>query len=70
MTMASSTYTVSYLGLGIPAIVAGLAVVHGGGLVATSYEYGLAVIVLAAVATVNLIHLRTHEQSPTKEVSR
>jgi predicted MFS family arabinose efflux permease len=66
----SVLYTVSYLGLGIPAIVAGLAVVYGGGLVATSYEYGLAVIVLAAIATVNLLHLRTHEHPTTKEVSR
>jgi predicted MFS family arabinose efflux permease len=66
----SVLYTVSYLGLGIPAIVAGLAVVHGGGLVATSYEYGLAVIALAAIATVNLIHLRTHENLSTEEVSR
>ena len=39
----SVLFTVSYLGLGIPAVVAGLAVVRGGGLVATSYEYGLAV---------------------------
>ncbi len=54
----SVLYTVSYLGLGIPAIAAGVAVVHGGGLVATSYVYGLSVIALAAVATVNLIRLR------------
>ena len=66
----SVLFTVSYLGLGIPAVVAGLAVVRGGGLVATSYEYGLAVIVLAAVATVNLIRLRTTEHPSTQEVSR
>jgi hypothetical protein len=56
----SVLYTVSYLGLGIPAVAAGFAVAKGGGLVATSYEYGGAVIVLAALATVNLIRLRTH----------
>ena len=66
----SVLFTVSYLGLGIPAVVAGLAVVRGGGLVATSYEYGLAVIVLAAIATVNLIRLRTPEHPSTQEVSR
>jgi predicted MFS family arabinose efflux permease len=66
----SVLYTVSYLGLGIPAIVAGFAVVRGGGLVATSYEYGLAVIALAAIATVNLIHLRTQEHPSTEEVSQ
>jgi MFS family permease len=55
----SVLYVVSYLGLGIPAIIAGVAVVHGGGLVATSYEYGLGVIVLALFAAVNLIRVRT-----------
>jgi hypothetical protein len=67
----SVLFTVSYLGLGIPAVAAGLAVVRGGGLVATSYEYGLAVILLAIFATVNLIR-RASNNSPssTKEVSR
>jgi hypothetical protein len=55
----SVLYTVSYVGLGVPAVAAGFAVAGGGGLVATSYEYGVAVIVLAALATVNLIRLRT-----------
>jgi MFS family permease len=66
----SVLFSVSYLGLGIPAIAAGVAVVRGAGLVATSYEYGLAAIVLAAAATVNLIRLRTHNQPSTEEVSR
>jgi MFS family permease len=65
----SVLFTVSYLGLGIPAVLAGLAVVHGGGLVTTSYDYGLAVIVLALVATFNLI--RVHNNPPsTKEATR
>jgi MFS family permease len=65
----SVLFTVSYLGLGIPAVLAGLAVVHGGGLVTTSYEYGLAVIVLGLVATINLI--RVHNNTPsTEEVTR
>lgn len=59
----SVLFTVSYLGLGIPAVLAGLAVVHGSGLVTTSYEYGLAVIVLALVATINLI--RVHNNPPS-----
>jgi MFS family permease len=58
----SVLYTASYLGLGIPAVAAGFAVAKGGELVATSYEYGAAVIVLAAFATVNLIRLRTPTQ--------
>jgi MFS family permease len=53
----SVLYTVSYLGLGLPAVAAGVAVVHGNGLVTTSYVYGAAVIALAAVAALN--QLRT-----------
>jgi hypothetical protein len=53
-------FTISYLGLGVPAVAAGFAVAKGGGLEATSYEYGVAVIALAALAAVNLIRLRTH----------
>ena len=34
--------------------------VRGGGLVATSYVYGLFVILLAVVATFHLIRIRTH----------
>jgi dipeptide/tripeptide permease len=61
----SVLFTVSYLGLGLPAVLAGLAVVHGGGLVATSYVYGLAVIALAGFATFNLVHLRTATTTPS-----
>jgi MFS family permease len=66
----SVLFTVSYLGLGLPAVVAGVAVERGGDLVATSYEYGLAVIVLALIATANLIRLRTPANPLTEEVSR
>jgi hypothetical protein len=55
----SVLFTVSYLGLGVPAVAAGLAVAKGGGLVATSYEYGAAVITLAVFAAANLVRLRT-----------
>jgi predicted MFS family arabinose efflux permease len=69
----SALFIVSYLGLGIPAVAAGLAVVRGGGLVDSSYEYGGAVILLAFFATVNLIRLASHHSpssTRTKEVSR
>jgi MFS family permease len=59
----SVLYIVSYLGLGIPAVAAGFAVAQGGGLVATSYAYGVAVIGLAAFATINLIRLSTDDSS-------
>jgi predicted MFS family arabinose efflux permease len=49
----SVLYTVSYLGMGLPAVAAGVAFVHSGNLIATSYQYGAAVIALAAVAAVN-----------------
>jgi hypothetical protein len=58
----SVLYAASYLGLGIPAVAAGFAVANGGSIVATSYLYGAAVIVLAVFATVNLIRLRTPTQ--------
>ena len=68
----SVLFIASYLGLGIPAVAAGVAVVRGGGLVATSYEYGAAVILLALFATVNLLRLASHNSPPstrTKGVS-
>lgn len=34
------------------------------------YEYGLAVIVLAVLATINLMRLRAHNNPSTQEVSR
>ena len=54
----SLLYTISYLGMGLPAVIAGFLVVHGGGLVTTSYEYGAAVIVLAAAALAGLLRAR------------
>jgi MFS family permease len=66
----SVLFTASYLGLGIPAVVAGAAVVHGGGLVGTSYVYGLAVIVLAVLATITLICLRARANPSTKQAPR
>lgn len=53
----SVVYIVSYLGLGVPAVLAGLAVVHGEGLLHTTYWYGAAVILLAALATANLVRI-------------
>ena len=51
----SLLYTVSYLGMGLPAVIAGFIVVHGSGLIDTAYEYGAALIVLAALALVGLL---------------
>jgi hypothetical protein len=46
----SVVYVVAYLAMGVPAILGGLRVVHGGGIMTTGREYGLAVIVLASFA--------------------
>ena len=51
----SLLYVVSYLGMGVPSVVAGYLVVHAGGLLATAREYGVAVIVLALLALVGLL---------------
>jgi MFS family permease len=48
----SLLYTVSYLAMGLPAVVAGFLVVHGGGVLRTAQEYGLAVMVLAVLALI------------------
>jgi MFS family permease len=54
----SLLYTVSYLGMGLPAVIAGMLVVHGGGLLDTAYEYGAAVILLALLALGGLMRTR------------
>jgi MFS family permease len=46
----SVLYVIAYLSMGVPAVFAGLRVVHGGGLMNTAQEYGIAVIALAAAA--------------------
>ncbi len=48
--LLSTVYVVSYLAMGLPAVIGGFLVVHGGGLLPTTREYGVAVIVLAALA--------------------
>jgi MFS family permease len=53
--LVSLLYVVSYLGLGVPAVLAGFGVVHGGGLIDTTRYYGVAVIVLAALALPGLL---------------
>ncbi|WP_211244618.1 MFS transporter [Actinospica robiniae] len=57
----SLLYVVSYLGMGLPAVVAGVLVVRGGGLIDTAYEYGAAVIVLAVLALPGLLRTRRAE---------
>ena len=46
----SALYVVCYLAMGVPAVVGGLRVVYGHGLLAAAREYGAAVIALAVLA--------------------
>jgi MFS family permease len=56
--VVSLLYVVSYLGLGVPAVLAGFGVVHGGGLISTTRYYGAAVITLAVLALFSLLKNR------------
>ncbi|WP_256959274.1 MFS transporter [Streptomyces viridochromogenes] len=51
----SLLYVICYVGLGVPAVIGGFLVVHGGGLVPTTREYGGAVVLLALVALTRLL---------------
>ncbi|MFK0283652.1 MFS transporter [Streptomyces sp. NPDC090499] len=51
----SLLFVVAYLGMGVPSVAAGALVVHGGGLVPTSEEYGAVVIALALLALAALL---------------
>ncbi|SOD71302.1 predicted MFS family arabinose efflux permease [Jatrophihabitans sp. GAS493] len=50
----SLVYVVSYLAMGVPAVLAGVLVVHGGGVLDTAREYAAAVMLLAALALLGL----------------
>ena len=54
----SILYVISYLAMGLPAVLAGLLVVHGGGIATTAREYGIAVMLLAATALAGLLARR------------
>jgi len=58
----SLLYVVCYVGLGIPAVIAGVLVVHGGGLITTSKEYSIALIVLALAAFAGLLRSGRREK--------
>jgi MFS family permease len=54
----SLMFTVSYLGLGLPAVAAGFLAVHGAGVTGAARDYGAALIVLAAFALAALYRSR------------
>jgi len=65
----SLLYVVCYVGLGVPAVIAGVLVVHGGGLIVTSREYGIALIVLALIALAGLVRNGRRAQEQPAGVS-
>ena len=54
----SLVFTVSYLGMGVPAVAAGLLAAHGAGLDGAARDYGWALIALAALALSDLARTR------------
>jgi predicted MFS family arabinose efflux permease len=61
--LVSLLYVVSYLGLGVPAVLAGFGVVHGGGLIDTARYFGAAVIALAVLALIGLLRNRASQDN-------
>ncbi len=59
----SIIYLVSYLAMGLPAVIAGFLVVHGGGVRPTAREYGVAVMVLAALALLGNVTMSTNKRA-------
>jgi len=60
----SLIWVVSYLALGLPAVIAGVLVVHGGGIGDTAREYGSAVMLLAALALAGLVRSQRRQLPP------
>ena len=56
--LLSLLFTVSYLGMGVPAVAAGFLAVHGAALTGAATDYGAALIVLAALALAALARTR------------
>ncbi|WP_078849909.1 MFS transporter [Streptomyces sp. NRRL F-5126] len=54
----SALYVVCYLGMGVPAVIAGVLVVHGGGLAAATRDYSWFVVALAVATQAALLRLR------------
>jgi MFS family permease len=69
--MLSVVYVISYLAMGLPAVVAGFLLVHEGDLLATAVQYGAAVMVLAALALLGVARpARVTEEVPAAARAR
>jgi MFS family permease len=65
--LLSTMYVVSYLAMGLPAVIGGFLVVDGGGLLPTAREYGIAVMALAAIALVGVARPRRNAPAVVPE---
>ncbi len=66
----SSMYVISYLAMGVPAVIAGFLVADAGGLLPTIREYGIAVMALAAFAGIGLLRRLPAAASAVAAVDR
>ncbi|MFB7500747.1 hypothetical protein ACFC09_39755 [Streptomyces sp. NPDC056161] len=53
--MLSVLLVVRHVGMGVPSVIAGVLIVHGGGLIATARDYTLFILVLAGAALAGLL---------------
>lgn len=63
----SILYVIAYLAMGVPVVLGGIRVVHGGGLIATTREYGAVVMALAALALVGMLVPRWRRDEPVAQ---
>ena len=69
--MLSVVYVISYLAMGLPAVIAGFLLVHEGDLLATAVQYGAAVMALAALALLGVARpARVAEAVPAARQTR
>jgi hypothetical protein len=66
--LLSVIYSISYVALGVPAVIAGYLVVNDGGLLDTAREYGVAVMAFAALALAGLLS-GAHRTSEVAELA-
>jgi MFS family permease len=64
----SIVYVFSYLALGLPAVIAGVLAVHGGGVLTTAREYGVAVMALTLLALAGLARRGTRSPAAAEAV--
>jgi MFS family permease len=63
----SVLYVIAYLAMGVPAVLAGVGVVFGGGVVRTADEYGAAVMLLSGLAFAGSVRARLVGARQTQE---